>query len=58
MFTNFEDFSPIPRLLAYYWPCTAKRILERLEIQTSSSFVLILKPIYHFFGVDMAWFFI
>ena len=42
----------------------AKRILERLGIQTSSSFVkidrsvfLILKPISYFFGVYMAWFF-
>ena len=42
---------------------TAKRILERLGIQTSSlskfdmSVLLILKPISYFFGVSMAWFF-
>ena len=42
---------------------TAKRILERLGIQTSSSFVkksafLFLKPISNLFGVFIAWFFI
>ena len=45
-FIYFEDISPISCLLGYYWLCTAKRILERLGIQTLSSFVfLILKPI-------------
>ena len=43
---------------------TAKRILERLGIQTSSLFVkdrsvlLILKPISYFLGIYMAWFLI
>ena len=38
---------------------TAKRILERLGIQTSSSFVCIpdFKPISYFLGVFMACFF-
>ena len=51
--------------IAHIISCTAKRIVERLGIQTSHrlskfdrSVFLILKAISYFFGDDMAWFFI